>query len=233
MSSMGGRRGPYNQASEIENLNPREFYFDGVFETYVPPALVLSSRPAGSAYADPSDYRKTRAGAHRPGTRDRHREGQGFARDITGDPWASDEPEWTQGGGPSGPGMPWNTHDAYPEPLDDPRTLSAMAAPPAPEDVPSGGLLGFLSGSFNGFDWLRGIYNTSPVAALFIALAGIVVVNGLVFKSRRVSRASTSTAQAAAAPSQAAEGVGGAAIEGVNKVVKEAAEAVDDIVPGG
>lgn len=221
------RYGPYLNPDSLDDLNPGELYRDGILESYVNPVVVKSWRGAGAAYTPPSDYRKTVAEPHRPGSKDRHRQGMGFARDITGDPWGSTDPGWTQGGGPSGPEPNiLQAHNSSPENTAEKRTLSGLAAIPAKKQLPDS----VANNSVTRF--VTGLWQSSPVASLFFALAALLVINSLFLRNRRIGRAVRSTGTAASAPSRAATGTAAAAMDGVNNSVAAAVHAVDDIAPG-
>jgi divalent metal cation (Fe/Co/Zn/Cd) transporter len=117
-------------------------------------------------------------------------------------------------------------HDASPENTAEVRTKEGLAAIPAKKQFPDS----VTNNSATRF--LTGIWQTSPVAGLFFALAGLFVINALFLRNRKIGSATRSAGLVAAAPAAAATGTAGAAMEGINSSVAAAVHAVDDLTPG-
>ncbi len=219
---------PYNNPNAIADLNLRELYPDGVLPNWINPVLQKATRPMGTATPAPSDYRKTLVDPNqkKPGAQSRHRAGFGYAPDITGNPWGTVDPGFSQAGGPTGPGHPLLSHDAHPSNTADVRTQSGILAP----TPVMGGPNNFLGG-------LAGLWHASPVAAIFFALAGLWIVNTLVLRNRGGANNARRTGAAVATVGTTAAGgaaaTGGATLAAVNEAVGGAVEAVDDLTPGG
>lgn len=89
---MGSHSNPTKQGMGRDRVYP-----NGIMPDWVNPVGRMMSRPKGSLFPGPSDDRRTFAqpSAHRDVERRRAR--NGWAEDITGDPYVSTEPEWSQG----------------------------------------------------------------------------------------------------------------------------------------
>lgn len=218
----------YNNPNAIANLNPRELYPDGVLPNWVNPILQKATRPIGTATPAPSDYRKTLVDPNQksPGAQSRHRSGQGWAPDITGNPWGTVDPGFSQAGGPTGPGHPMLSHDAHPSNTADVRTQSGILAPTP-----------ILGGGNRLMGTIAGLWHTSPVAAIFFALAALWVVNSLLLRNRggarNAQRTGASVARVGTTAAAGATGTAAASMDAVNTAVGSAVEAVDDLTPGG
>lgn len=222
-----GRGGPYNNPYEIASLSPAVFYPDGVLENYVNPVSQKATRAPGTATPAPSDFRKTLVDPNQktPGAQSRHRAGHGFAPDLTGHPWGTVDPGYSQAGGPMGPAIhPALAHDAHPSNTAEVRTQSGLLAPTPV--VGSGKWMGSLAG----------LWHASPVAAIFFSLAALWIVNAMVLHNSRIGRGTERTGKSIANVGVSAErgavGTGKAGIDAVNEAVGSAVEAVDDLTPG-
>lgn len=222
-----GRGALYNNPYEIASLNLRELYPDGVLPNWTNPVLQKATRAPGTATPAPSDYRKTLVDPNQkmPGAQSRHRAGQGYAPDITGNPWGTTDPGYSQAGGPTGPGLPHLSHDAHPQNTADVRTQHGILAPTP-----------VFGGGNRWLGSLAGLWHASPVAAIFFALTGLWIVNALILRRGSISRGTTRTGAATARVGTAAAGgaaaTGTAGIDAVNTAVGSAVEAIDDLTPG-
>lgn len=206
----------YSNPYHIASRNPALWYPDGLFDSYVAPQIVLSSRPEGAAFRPSSDYRQTVVPEvlKSPGAR---RRGKGF-------PFRPLYPDL-----PASPQAPVAVHDPQPSDTADPRTQNAINTNVENEVVP-----------LTLWDRILGGWATSPIGMIFLALGAVVLANELFF--RRVgaggltggaARGARSTGAGVAGVGQAAAGgaqqTGQAGIDAVNKAVGGAVEAVEDI----
>lgn len=222
------RGGLYNNPDEM-GMNPRVIYPDGIIEGFTNPLWAKTYRPRGSLYPTSSDFRKTITERRfsRPGGR-RMVRNRGFARDITGKPWASTQPEWLNNGGPSGPVPVPLAHDPGPDALSDPRNKYGLAGQVS-EEV---GATGTVT------DWtdIRSVWHqlttgAGPVATVFFLGAGALVVGGLLGIGP-LKMAGTSTGRVAGAAGAGVGATGGSALDGLNSTLGKVTESVNNLTPG-
>lgn len=88
--------GPSNPKEQ--SMNPRRIYPNGILPDWVNPLYGRSWEPKGSLFPGPSDNRETFVQPRWGYDHERARMRNGFAEDITGNPYTSTEPEWSQAG---------------------------------------------------------------------------------------------------------------------------------------
>jgi hypothetical protein len=224
------RGGLYQNPNEM-SFNPRNIYPDDVIEGYVNPAYPKTYRPRGSLYVGNSDFRKliSERRLNRPGGR-RMVFNRLFAEDITGEPWASTQPEWLAAGGPNGPVEPALAHDAGMDSGPDVRNKYGRNAQVAEEVNAQGGDVVR--------DWtdIGAIWNSlntelGTIPLIFLGTAGVIVFGSLLGFGP-LARAGRGAERTVAAAGGGVSGTSGGAIDSVNKTLGAASDAVSGIQPG-
>lgn len=191
---------------ELGSISPREFYPDGFLENYVNPVPLVTYRGEGALFPGASGPALT------------------FIRDpnslFTPDPGSRLDANRAE----------LAIHDGSPIDTSEPRNLEGLTGERQTTALVPNTAVGLLG---NTKAWATNLFSTSPIAALFLGLGGLLIFNEFVLRQRGVGRGTARVGRAVAGvgttAGSGAVATGKSGIDAVNDAVGGAVEAVEDI----